>query len=307
MAVVGSAKEKIATREKRISDAEHWYKRTYLVEVDDHKDDANVVETAFGLPKYGQNYITEKMIDVSVHVYSMNAKQINHRLWSVDIEYTNSSSKFNEPKDPTLYRPQWSWGGFQERKTVEGQSKWEEEYESQDPSDEGVLLWDSTGILNSAKEPFVPPAEIDNFIPTLTFKRNEPIFNHNYMLLYVNSVNKRRWYKWHPRTVKCASISGVYKEKQIRKKIYSYWEVTYVFHFKKETWDLFLLDQGTYYFDGGFSTVAYARKVPFGAKGTPALGLLTSDGDKSTTIAHYRRYRVLSELNFNRLMIPIIM
>jgi len=171
--------------------------------------------------------------------------------------------------------PSWSWAGYQVRRVITGQSTWGGDNENQDPSTD--ILLDSTGILNSAYEPYVPPAEFDWFIPTLTFKRNEPVFNHRYMLYYTNAVNKYRWYGWHKRTVKVASIKGAHKfwsDGGLKK---SYWEVTYVFHFNRETWDTFLLDHGSYYWDGGRST---GIRTPYLVKGVPALCLLTSDGDR---------------------------
>lgn len=305
MAVVGEAKEKALSREKRITKQEHWYKRTWIVESNRIDEDPNYIEGAFGLPKYGYHYVTDTVFDLSAFAYSFNCKQIAPFFWEVDVEYSNDESKTGGggrgAKNPLREPPSWSWGGYSVKRVVTGQSVWGEISNNQDPSTQ--ILLDSTGILNSAKEPYVPPAEIDWFIPTLTFKRNEPTFNHRYMLYYVNGVNKTKWQGWWKRTVKVANVSGVNKIVTLDKKKFSYWEVTYTLHFNKETWDIFLLDQGSYYFEGGFST---GTKKPHMVKGTPQLTLLTSNGDRSTSIARYNRYRVLTEVEFNKLMIPII-
>jgi len=303
MSVVGTAKERIGKREKRITDTEHWYKRVYVVESDTHKDDPNVIERAFGLPKYGYHYVTEKSIDISARCYQMAVRPISHKLWDIEVEYTNKNDptgKGDSSIDPMFEEPTWSWGGYQVRRVVTGQSTWVEYH-----SPETGQIYDSTGIVNSAFEPYNPPAEYDFFIPTLTFERNEPSFNHRYMLYYTNAVNKQRWYGWYSRTVKIASISGSFKTKQVLGRLVPYWRVQYTFHFNKETWDLFLLDIGSYYFEGGYDPTTQNIKRAFFAGTVPTLGLLTSDGDKSTTISRYNRYRILSELDFARLMIPI--
>lgn len=305
MSVIGQAKERVGLRKKRITKDEDWYSRTFLVKCTSTKDDSNVVERAFGLPKYGFAYVTSTSVHDSALCYSISSEQITHKDWQVTCEYSTDPSKFGlgDEKDkpsPEFEAPTYEWGGYQIREVVTGQSTF---IEYQDPSQ--VIMKDSTGILNSAYEPYNPPAEMDRFIPTLTFERNEPYFNHRNMLFYVNSVNNRVWNGWKPRTVKLAMVSGKLVLKLKDRKVVKYWKVRYELHFNKYTWDLFLLDIGSYYFEGGRDATLLSKK-PFMVKGVPTLGLLTSDGDKSTSISRYNRYRVLDELNFNRLMIPLI-
>ena len=312
MAVLGTAKERVGMRETRLDAKERWYKRTFLVRVSDHKDDGLLVTEAFGLPKYGFMYVTEKNYDKQALCFSLYAKQTSLYIWEVEAEYSTDSSRFGSASskgkdgktdDPLFEPPVYTWGGLMIREAVTGQSIFEEKYQEEDPS--VVTLIDSTGILNSAYEPYVPPAEIDVHIPTLTVERNESTFNHKYMLRYVNAVNSVKWFGWHKRTVKCAGISGSLQLKLVNGKVQKYWRVQYVFHFNKKTWDLFLLDQGSYYLEGGKTAVPLVRK-PFMVKGTPQLVLLTSDGDRSTQIARYNRYQVLDKMNFAKLMIPFI-
>jgi hypothetical protein len=313
MAVTGTAKERVGLRESRLDGKERWYKRTFLVRVTDHKDDAVLVGEAFGLPRYGFMYVTEKSYDKKALCYQLSCKQTSMYTWEVEAEYSSDPSKFAVAKtgskddgndDPLFDPPEYTWGVTNIREVVTGQSTFEERYKEDDPS--VVTLLDSTGIVNSAYQPYIPPAEIDRAIPTLTVQRNEPVFNHKYMLQYVNAVNSVKWFGWHKRCVKCASISGSLKMRLINaKKIQKYWSVTYVFQFNKLTWDLFLLDFGSYYLEGGKSAVPLVRK-PWLVKGVPQLTLLTSDGDRSTSISRYNRYQVLEKLNFSRLNIPLI-
>lgn len=315
MAVLGTAKEKVLSREKREDKDERYYRRVFIVRVTDHKDDALIVEKAFGLPKRGYVYTTEKTVDKRAFCYSIQSKQVAPYYWEIECEYSTDSSKFvsttsskgkgdKGSDDPVYDPPVLVWSTQNIREVVTGQSILEQKY-AQDPSDPTVVLWDSTGILNSAFEPYVPPAEIDRAIPVLTLERNEATFNHRDMLLYVNSVNSLSWYKWKKRCVKCAGITGSLQQRAIKGRTYTYWRVQYVFHFNKYTWDLFLLDTGSYYLEGGSTAVPLIRK-PFVNKGVPYIGLLTSNGDKSTRISRYNRYSVLDKRDFRKLHIPVI-
>lgn len=316
MTVLGVAKEKVMCREKREDKDERHYRRVFIVRVTSHLDDAIIVEKAFGLPKRGYIYTTERSTDKAALCYSIQSKQIAPYYWETECEYSTDESKFiavtssgggkggSGKDDPVYDPPVLVWGTYTIREVVTGQSILEQKY-TEDPSDPTVQLWDSTGILNSAYEPYVPPAEIDRAIPTLTLERNEATFNHRDMLLYVNSVNSRSWYKWKKRTVKCVGVTGSLQEKTVKGRTYTYWRVQYVFHFNKYTWDLFLLDEGSYYLEGGTTAVPLIRK-PFVNKGVPYIGLLTANGDRSTTISRYNRYSVLDKRDFRKLHIPVI-
>lgn len=313
MAVTGPAKERAVMREFREDKTERYYKRTYLVVVDNLKDDAIVVERAFGIPYANQSYITETTIDEKAKCYSKACNQVSLLHWEVVVEYSTKNDRGSgKNADPTLEPPVYNWGSTNVREIIPGQSIFKNYSPGQDPSDPTVKLFDSTGIVNSAFEPYMPPAEMDRAIPTLTFERNEPVFNHKYMLWYVNSVNYSMWYQWWPRTVKCASISGSRQVKIVNGKPRAYWKVQYVFHFNIFTWDLFLLDYGTYYLVGGSSLTPLVKKN-FLIKGVPGLGLLAANGDASSSlapgsppVARYNRFKVLREADFGMLMIPLL-
>ena len=324
MAVVGVAKERAVMREFREDKEERYYKRVYLVVVDDLKDDGPIVERAFGLPYAGQIYVSERSYDDGAKCYNKQCNQISLLHWEVTCEYStkqDSGGGGDSSKNPELDPPVYTWGVTQLREIVTGQSRFKSGNSpiDQDPSNPNaevnLTLLDSTGIVNSAYEPYVPPAEMDRLIPTLTVERNETIFNHRYMLWYVNSVNSNMWYGWWPRTIKCASITGSLQVKLVNGKPRKYWKVQYVFHFNIFTWDLFLLDIGSYYLKGGNSATPLV-KVPFMKKGVPSLGLLDAVGDASTAssnmtpgsapISRFNRYTVLSEVDFGALMIPLI-
>lgn len=310
MSVVGIAKERAGLREKRTDKSEVYYKRTFLVKTNDPKDDTNVAEKAFGLPQRGFNYVTEKTVDLTALCYSISTKQTSIYTWEVECEYSSDPTKLSDEdkddgggKDPKYEQPTYVWGGTNIREVVTGQSQF---VDYQIESTEEVKLFKAEGILNSAYEPFMPPAEIDRWIPTLTIERYQEHFDHRIMLLYVNSVNNRSWYHWPERTVKCAAIEGTLQVVPFKGKLRKYWKVRYTLHFNKYTWDLYLLDHGTYYFDGGRNAVPL-RKKPFITKGVATgLGLLTSDGDNASNVSRYIGFRILDEMNFHRLQIPFI-
>ena len=309
MAVVGEAQELVMRREKHVSKDESSYKRVYLVTCNKIEDDANVAGKAFGLPKMGFQYITETSVDKAAKVVDKAFKQLTLYDWEVEVSYSDKIDASsgdgqggNKKGDNPIYEPpNIVWSGTNIREVVQGISKWRDVSNDTDE----LMCYDTSGILNSAKEPFIPPAEVDRWIPQCSFERNEESFNHRNMLLYVNSVNNKSWYGWKARMVKCCSINGKWQSKIVNGVRYDYWRVEYVFQFNKYTWDLFLLDVGTYYFDGGYSTAIAKKKLPFQIQGVPGVGLLTSSGDKSTQIVHFVRYRVLDKLNFHKLHIPL--
>lgn len=306
MAVIGIAQERIGSREKRETKTERYYKRVYIVKSNDHRDDGTVIETAFGIPRIGQSYVTERSYDRGSYCYSRRSIQLTPTIWEVTCEWSNDEQKIQPPDgEAGIDIPNYDWSTTMIREVVTGQSTFDLYNGEQSQNPDEFILLDTTGIVNSAYEPYNPPAERDRAIPTLTVKRREPVFYHRYMLAYVNSVNKFRYWGWAARTIKLASIQASIVYDQKDKTLISYWDVTYQFQFNIYTWDLFLLDIGTYYFEGGVGTTPLVKK-PGLIKGVPSVVLLTSDGDRSTTISRYNRYRVTQELDFNPLMIPMV-
>ncbi len=310
MAVVGTAKERALLRTKDTdSKGVVTYSRTYLVKVNKPTDDANVAESAFGLPRYGFQYVTESSIDVSARVNGYKSRQVTPFYWEVEVNYSSSPNEGGGKdggKNPLEEPPTIKWGATKMKYAVPGEVEWDVSYIHSEP--EILDLVKATGVLNSAYEPFVPPAEIDRCIPTFTYTRNEPVFNHRYMLYYVDAVNKYRWWGWPKRTVKIDSIEGTLKTKVVDKVQIAYWQVQYVFQFNPLTWDLFLLNQGTYYYAGGTTSTNFpSHPSAFIKKGISVLGLLTSNGDKSSTIAHYKRFEnIYRQINFGLLNIPLL-
>jgi hypothetical protein len=306
MAVIGIAQEKITSREKRETMDERSYRRLYIVKTNNHEDDGIVVDEAFGIPRIGQHYVTETSHDPKALCHSRRCTPLTPLVWQVDCEYSTKESKL----DPSTIEVDfdlvnYEWSTITVKEVVTGQSTFELYGGIQSQNPDQYILKDSTGILNSAYEPFNPPAEIDRHIPVLTVKRREKRFDHRIMLAYVNSVNKFAYWRWAPRCIKLASIKATIVYEQDSTTLIKYWDVTYTFHFNIYTWDLFLLDIGSYYFEGGIGTTPLTKK-PGMVKGVPGLVLLTSDGDKSTSVSHYKRFRVLHELDYGPLMIAMV-
>ena len=81
--------------------------------------------------------------------------------------------------------------------------------------------------------------------------------------------------------------------------------MTYEFKFNRETWDLQLLNRGSYYYDGGFSGGTLTTFTDT-ADGHPILGLLTAGGDKLAAGGDptFEQFLVRQERSFSLLNIP---
>jgi hypothetical protein len=107
-----------------------------------------------------------------------------------------------------------------------------------------------SAVVNSANDYFDPPIEIEDPRVTLSFVRNEPVFNPARAYAYRNAINTDSFLGCDPLTVKVTQISGVRQWDQYLSSInYGgasgfYWTVTYEFEFNPDKWTFKILDQG---------------------------------------------------------------
>jgi hypothetical protein len=93
----------------------------------------------------------------------------------------------------------------------------------------------------SNKEKFENAIMIDDSRPIVTYVRNEAAFTYATWVLYNNAINKFIFNGRPARTVRCK----IRWRKVLETGVWFY-QVTYDFSIKDETWDLEELDQGTY-------------------------------------------------------------
>lgn len=319
MAVVGLAKEMPGERRGAfLENDRRQYFRRYLVKTDSRYDGPKTVTNAPGLPSPFAGYLTNKESDPECKVVRRIPRETKSwQVWHVDVEY---DTNFDETKeDPFLDPPKISFDFEPFREPLPGEPLKTEPRSPTtaggDPKNE-IVRWGS-GIVNSAGEPFNPPAERDAARPIVTFSYNAATFNQAIAIQFMNTVNRDPWSGLKPRQ---ALIKGIRSHQEFRKpasggKLIEYWPTTFVFALKQETWDLSLLNIGSYYLseaatfddDGNITNLASIVKMsPEDSSGRSGPYLLKSDGTLATDgVPTFRNFRVYRETSFAALNITL--
>lgn len=318
MAVLGLASEQNNTRPATyLQNNRRQYFRTFFVRSDSQYDSPNLIRTAPGLPAPYAMYITATDFDPGARVVRIEPRRSdkNAKLWFVDVDYDTEFER--KDGNPFLETPkiEYDFESFKlalPGKPVQSVTSYGN---SGDGSTSGIITHWGGGITNSAGEPFDPPPEIEASRPVVTFTRNEPSFSTAIAVKFINSVNRDPWNALEQRT---AMLKGIKAHLEVRKTTtfngvdIPYFPVTYQFVLRRETWDLQLLNIGTYYlsaaatFDSDGNVTNSVAKIPFLQGGNPTKGLLKLDGTKVTDgVPTYRRYRVYKEESFAALNIVL--
>ena len=280
MAVVGTAAKMPGPERTGDDEAKTGLKRftrRYRVDVDSKTDEADTVLAAPGLPRIGDLFVSGSSSVPDCKVSKRRAEQAQGLwyLWYVDIEYstesdTDPNNPINEPADLRV-----TWEAYKE--PLPGTAR------QGDVSPGGSYInpkWEK-GITNAAGEPFDPPYEKDSVRPVVIYSRNEPLtyVTMERLVKFMNSVNKTAWSGLAPRQAYCRGIEPVYVERQRpdNSPSWKYFRTTYTFAIKKETWDLQLLNQGTFYLDTNLQ-----KKTERDADGNLKKVLLNRYGNKYT-------------------------
>lgn len=313
---VGLGREGARTQPGRI-----LRRRRFIVQTDHNHDESLVVENAPGLPRLYEPYVTATVQDPRCIVRTVVPRQRdNHRnIWDVDVEY---DSEFVLAENPFLEPPDIRVDSETYEEPLPGRAAVfynpdQQQPESEDPAEAGGALqvW-GQGITTSAGEPYDPPATRTASRPVVIFTRNEGSFTIAKKVEFENTVNQVPWSGLQRRQAWLRSIKAqVHKQEQVdlQQPPIWYWRVEYTFALKGETWDLFLLDIGSYYLEypvGGGDPI----RVPFKVEGTgeKRLGLLDNSDDEQPgkklldgQSAKFNRWRVYREKDYAPLQINL--
>lgn len=306
-----------------------WCRRPFFVLTNNARDDRIVVENAIDpdtgleIPKLYQPFQTDSEYDPRMVVRNIIATQRdNNRLaWDVMVEY---DSEFEVRDDPFSEPPDIRFESEHYQQPLAGKPA--QSYVStsaspqDDETDDGAFVHRNEnkvfghGIVTSAGEPFDPPHTDEESRPVIRYTRNEPNMFVAFKVLFENSVNRDPWSGLQARQALLKSMTGqshVHKSTTVGQPDIYYARVEYVFVLKAETWDLQLLDIGSYYLKYVAGT---AYKFAFRKEGTgePRLGLLDSSnpdepGKKLADgqPAQFRRWRRKRENSFVQLGINL--
>ena len=285
--------------------AVHEYTVVYKVQTDDRSDGPSIVESAFGIPSIGDLYSVGNDNDTSAICVGKSVRQGDSPWhWEVDVTYSNEPVEIigvpANPAQPTpLQEPADISYGFQARRILVPGTYNDP---SSPPSDYGY----QSGIYAPNGELFDPQPEVEINEPVLTIKRNVQFITGAGLMTLANCVNSDYWQGASPRQLKMGAPQATRK---YHTAVGFYWEVNYSIAYRYDTWDIQILNQGTFYWTAGKPTsftqanvTAYLERIR-DKYGIPVTVVnLTTDGNiNSTSTPSFTRIKFYRELNFGSL------
>lgn len=307
MSVVGFAKELSESRSGGEQDGGALeLVRRFAVTTDNPKDGPLTVLTAPLLPAYGDFYFAGTEQSTLVRAISRTATQATNSrlLWYVDVTYSSDydETTLGTSTTPLAELPSISLSFEIDKEPIVG------EYDSNSEGNEAFNKYWKSGILNGAGQAYENPfPEREVARPVVTFTRNEANVSMAVASAFVNSVNSTTWSGLAPRQAKLRGITARSNVATVNNADFAFYEVTYEFAIKRETWDLQLLDYGNWYLKYADGSTAGSRYM-FDPANPDVTGLLDSrdtlkPGQKlaRNQDAQYRRFRIHSEKDFGQL------
>jgi hypothetical protein len=202
------------------------YRRVWRVTTTDALTESLLVRAAIPVVRFQSYAGLDGQVDVQAIAQSIEERQTEDPLtWEVTVTYSTRTARPDRGVPDPLQRPSKStWDGQKFQKPIQ---------------------FDSLGktLANSTGDPFDPPYQIDDTRPVLTITRTEAVFNPNVAFTYQDAVNSDLFFGAAPGTAKVEKISAA---EHFENNILNY-DVTYVFHFRRDGWQPMLQDAGFNY------------------------------------------------------------
>lgn len=242
------------------------YTVTYLVTTDDAHDGPSEVRQAQGIPAIGDIYSVGNDFDVrAVATEKRVSARESPTEWEVEVSYSTVIGKKPDQENdqnPITQDVEVSFTAQQRTRVLAG-------YYANPALPQSLRDLDAP-VVSSNGEPFDPQPEVDVSDPVMTMRKNFQSINIPYLLSLGNTVNASEFYGADARALR---LSPPQMTLAFDPSVGEYWQVTFEFIYREETWDLQLLNTGTYYID------ANGKKFPFkDEEGRPFVGLLDADG-----------------------------
>jgi hypothetical protein len=139
-------------------------------------------------------------------------------------------------ENPLQRPPVWK-GGFQQ--TSEVVRSWTKEIPNPN-NPNGATILVTEGVVNSAGDPFDPPPTVEVSRPLVHVTVNRAMLDLTKIIDLQDAVNSKPWFQINPRCARCVSIEWASKFENNT----FFWEITYGFALKNDTWDQRVLDAG---------------------------------------------------------------
>lgn len=297
-------------------DGHRQYGRVFYVETSSKYDDAIKVLMAPGLPSLFSIYDVGTAMDIGARCIGRDTAQIGPTQWEVSLTYDSDPGDPTDPTSPD--NPQYP------DNQEDDPDKWYENVavtfsavdevisngQTRNAYDPYIAGADPTNrtITNSAGEPYDPPPTQMVYYPVLTFTIYRKVFDKALALKYVGAKNADIFWGGTPRQWRIVKYdTGGIEYKKVGNSDVWYYKIDIECEFKEDTWDLKLLDYGSYWVSG---TAPNLIRHSFLTKdGQPYTGLLNENGGKlaDNEEVHYRTYSLGSVLPFAVLNLPATM
>ena len=301
MAVVGIAQELPNSPSGKLDLNSQSFTRSFIVHTNSYFDGPLIVFNAIGIPRPFSLYGTYNEYHFTARAREFNCDRLaaNSLAWKVDVEYRtpdptrgeNQKEVENQHDNPTLELPEISTH-FETSQTVV--------YGKYNTGTGNLEPYQST-----CGEIFDPPPMKDSSRLVLTVSRNEDILSPHPSLAitYQDAVNSDTFFGAAAGSAKVKSITCNRATKQTTSgATVVYLKVVYIIEFK-DTWDLQILNAGTWAWD----SVGLKNHIQFKTKdGHPTTGLVATDGtalpEGGTPV--FITGRVYKRLAFSALNLP---
>jgi hypothetical protein len=294
MATVGLAKELVDSPTGNTSvgqGSKTTFQRKFLVETSTVYDGPVVAMYAAGVPADWSYYLFGNEYHLYCRLRSKSAqrKGPNSLFWVVTCNYeTEDEEEEEDQDDPTAEKAKLSFDYETTQELVEATFQ-----TSADPVD---------GVRNSAGELFKqqPTHEVDNIVINIT--RNENINTDVGTLAntFNNSINSGAWGGFAAHTLRLRMrAERAFREIGESKTQVPYLIVSYSIKHREQTWDLVLLDHGSYYLDASQNKINFKTE-----NGENYLGLLDGSGDQTAVPTFLPAKQIYKETDFSVLTLP---
>lgn len=198
------------------------YTRHFVVVTSDLNDGPLTILTSYFCPKIGDPYLYGNDSDPLATCVSVTPRATaSPWIWKVEAKYDTERLTQAALTNPLNIPPELRWSNTR--------------YER-------VLTRDVQGvpIVNSSKEAFDPPLQVEDSRPVLTITRNEAAYNPANEVLYQDAINADIFAGTAPGNAKLNILSA---DRQVDIGLL-YWRIVYEIEFRRESFALFVLDQG---------------------------------------------------------------
>ncbi len=279
---------------------EKEYVVVYKVVTDDKRDGPIIARQAFGIPSIGDLYVAGNESDfggaVVVRKEAIQSDDSPFE-WEVIVTYSSDigSRQPTQWLTPLDEPPEISFG-FQERRImIPGIYN---DAGTPDPNGD----WQN-GIYAPNGELFDPQPEASIADPVWTITKNVQSISYDAFMKLANCVNSDSFQGVSQRQLMMKPPTA---QRLWHQLIGYYWKVSYQIVYRFETWDIQVLNQGTYYYASGTPTNWWGstqlRQTKKDDSGNPIIVNLTTGGDINTTrTPTFTRIRYYREINFSAL------